>query len=123
MNASNYYVSLTIQLNIIHSLLPSGIIKEFYFKQFNLAFHLFALSQTVLFDPLLGPSQLLQVLTKVDLEAMGMKWYYAFTKPQYYWSLIINVFSLTFRWAVIFPCSDAVAIFNSPTRLGYMNEK
>ena len=38
LNSSKYcYVSLTIQLNISHLFTHSQMIKQFYFKQFNLA--------------------------------------------------------------------------------------
>ena len=55
------------------------MIKQFYFKQFNLAYHLFALSlngQTVLFDSF----QVFLLQVTVDLRAMAMKGYAAFLK-------------------------------------------
>ena len=56
LNHFNYcYVSLTIQSNISHLFTHSWMIKQFYFKQFNLAYKSFVCTQfkcqTVLFDP------------------------------------------------------------------------
>ena len=48
LNSSKYsYVSLTIQLNISHLSTHSYMIKQFYFKQFSLACHLFVLNLNV----------------------------------------------------------------------------
>ena len=54
--------------------------KQFYFKQFNLACHLLARSQTVLFDPQIRPYQMLPLRVKMDLGAMAMKGYSIFPK-------------------------------------------
>ena len=53
--------------------------KQFYFKQFSLAYVQFK-SQTVLFDPLIGPYQVLLLWARVDLGAMAIKGYFAFPK-------------------------------------------
>ena len=59
--------------------------KQFYFNQFNLVL----VRSLVLFDPLIGPYQVLPLRARVDLGAMAMKGYTALPKapellePQY----------------------------------------
>ena len=50
--------------------------KQFYFKQFSLA----QVRSLVLFEPLIGPYQVLPLWGRVDLRAMAMKRYSAFPK-------------------------------------------
>ena len=57
------------------------MIKQFYFKQFDLAFVCSQFKcQTVLFDPHIGLYQVLPLGARVDLGAMAMKEYCAFPK-------------------------------------------
>ena len=83
LNSSNYSsVPLTIQLNI-SDLFTQLNVQTILFQtiQFSISL-LFAQfkCQTVLFDPLIGPYQVLLLRTKVDLEAIVMKAYSAFSK-------------------------------------------
>ena len=50
--------------------------KQFYFKQFSLEY----VYSLVLFDPQIGPSQVLPLQDSVGLGAMAMKGYSAFPK-------------------------------------------
>ena len=50
--------------------------EQFYFKQFSLA----QFQGLVLFDPLIGPYQVLPLWVRIDLRAMAMKEYAAFPK-------------------------------------------
>ena len=125
LNGSKYwYISLTIQLNISHLFTHSWMIKQFYFKQFNSAyiicFHLVWMSnrsilnvKTVLFEPEIGPYQVLRIRVKVDLGATAMKGYTTFLKSP---SLTI---SRTFTGSVgVLPlCKDAVSVFYCPSQL------
>ena len=62
--------------------------KQFYFKQFNLAYLRSLNAKTVnsqkhglvLFDPLIGPYQVLPLQARVDLGSLAMKEYSAFPK-------------------------------------------
>ena len=55
------------------------MIKQFYFKQIILTE---IIPQTVLFDPLIRPYQVLTFCVIVDLGAMAMKGYYIFSKAR-----------------------------------------
>ena len=50
--------------------------KQFYFKQFSIA----QVYTLVLFDPKIGPYQVLSLQVRVDLGAMAVKRYSAFLK-------------------------------------------
>ena len=50
--------------------------KQFYFKQFNLAY----IRSLVLFEPYIRPYQVLPLRARVDLGAIAMKKYAAFPK-------------------------------------------
>ena len=57
------------------------MIKQFYFKQVNLALIIFQFKcHTVLFDPYIEPYQVLPLWAIVDLRAMVRKGYSAFHK-------------------------------------------
>ena len=70
--------------------------------QFSIS-HLFALFkfQTVLFDLLIGPYQLLPLQIRVDLGEILMKVYSTFPKLQHYWSPTLWVFRVIFRIVVV----------------------
>ena len=50
--------------------------------QFNLVFCIQFKSQAVLFDPLIGPYQVLSLQARVELRVMAMNGYSAFPKAQ-----------------------------------------
>ena len=60
--------------------------KQYYFKQFGLAY----VCSLVLFDPKIGPYQLLPLQARVDLGAMAMKGCSAFSKFKCQNSSILN---------------------------------
>ena len=62
----------TVQL----SMCAVSMSKTFNFKQFRIA----ELHSLVLFDPLIGPYQILPLLADVNLEAMALKEYSVFPK-------------------------------------------
>ena len=56
--------------------------------------------QLVLFDPLIGPYQVLPFQASVNLGAMAMKGCSAFPKPQHHWNLTIRLLSVISRTLV-----------------------
>ena len=84
LTSSKYgYVLLTIQLNVSHLftelndqtvLLQSFVWTQFIFKSTQIKF------QTVLFDPQIGPYQVLPLRARVDLGVMKIKAYSALPK-------------------------------------------
>ena len=95
-------------------------IKQFYFKQFNLGL----VHSSVLFDSLIRPYQVLPLRPRMDLGAMAMRRYSAFTKApalENYWNLNIrlsNVIARRFIWGVFPFCRESVGVFSCPSRLG-----
>ena len=78
--------------------------------------------QLVLFNPLIGPYQVLPFRARMDLGAMAMKECSAFPKvsaslePHHQ---IVQCHIQDTHWeGVLLLCSDAVAVFYSPSRLG-----
>ena len=77
--------------------------------------------RTVLFDPLIGPYQMLLLRVKMDLGPMVMKRYSIFP-----WSLAIRLFNIilmTLDVGVLPLCRDAIGVFYSPTRLDSVRRK
>ena len=63
---------------------------------------------------------MLPLRVRVGLRAMATKGYSAFPKLQHYWSLTIRLFSVIYKTlfgGVLPPCSEAVNVFYSPSRL------
>ena len=56
----------------------------------------------VLFNPQIGPYQVLPHRARVNLGAMAMKGCSAFPKPQHYWNLTIRLFSVISRTLTVF---------------------
>ena len=77
--------------------------KRFDFKQFNLAL----VHSLVLFDPYVGPCQVLPLQARVDLDAMVMKRYSIFPKAQGCWNLTIRLLSVINRTLVGMSYSSA----------------
>ena len=71
------HLTLAIQLSISCLFTLSKMIKQFYFKQFSLAY---VHCQTVLFNPWIGSYQFLPLWARVDLGVMAMKGYSTFPK-------------------------------------------
>ena len=72
----------------------------------------------VLFNPYMGPYQVLPLRARVDLGAMAMKGYSTFPKLQHSWNLTIRLFSVISRTLVrgVLPlCRGAVSVFYSPS--------
>ena len=71
----------------------------------------FILSHPV-FDPLIGPYQVLSLLVRVNLGVMAVKAYFTFPKAP--WSLTIRLFNVISRTLIeeVFPLyKDAVGVF------------
>ena len=94
------------------------MLKQFYFKQFSLAL----VRSLVLFNPLIGPYQVLPFRARVNLGALAMKRYSAFPKAPaslepYHQIVLCHVQDS--RWGRVFPLNrGAVGIFYSLIRLG-----
>ena len=74
----------------------------------------------VLFNPLIGPYQVLPFRARVDLGAMAMKGAPHSPKLQHHWNLTIRLFSVISRTLIseLLPLSSgAVGVFYSPSRL------
>ncbi len=67
------------------------MIKQFYFKKFNLASHF--KWETILFDLEIGPYQILPLWATVDLGVMP--------KLSHHWSLSIRLFNIISRIIVL----------------------
>ena len=90
--------------------------KQFNFKQFSLAFA-YCL---VLFDRKIGAYQMLPLRASVDLGVVAIKWYSAFPKLQYCWSLTIRLFDVISRGlvgGVLLLCG----VFSGPSRLSQVS--
>ena len=98
------YISLTIQLNI--SLLFTLLNKQ---------------TQTVLFDPLIGPYQVLPLWTKIDLEVLAMNGYSIFPKAP---ALLEPHHQMVLCYIQdnclggLTPQQNVVGVFYSPSKLG-----
>ena len=77
--------------------------KQFYFKQLSLAL----VHRLVLFNPYIGPSQVLPIQARVNLGAMAMKGYSAFPKDL----ALFSVVHRTLIEEVLSICRDAVCVF------------
>ena len=96
--------------------------KQFNFKQFNLAYE----HSLVLFDPLVGPYQVLLLRVRVDQGVMSMKGYSKFHKPPAILELhyqnvqcyIQDNHSGCGVGVMLLLSRDAVGVFYRPSRLG-----
>ena len=87
------------------------MLKQFYFKQFSLAW----VGSLVLFNVKIGPYQVLPLLARVDLGAKGMNGFSAFPKTTA--SNCIVSYQDT-RWEALPLRRDTVGVFYKPGRLG-----
>ena len=74
--------------------------------------------QTLLFDQLIGPDQVLSLRTRVDLGAMAIKGTLHSPKLQHYWRLTIRLFSVICRTlvgGVLLFYREEVCVFSCPT--------
>ena len=94
----------------------SIIYQSFVYVQFNDQTVIFR--TTALFDPLIGPYQVIPLKAIRNLKAMTPH----SPKLQHYWSHTIRLFSVAPRklagW-VLPLCRDAVGVFYRPSRLSY----
>ena len=76
--------------------------------------------QTVIFDPGIGPYQVLLLLTKVELGAMAMKGYSAFLITEAVpTDCLVSYLGHSLVRVLLF-CSDTVGVFCSPSRLDHL---
>ena len=90
--------------------------KTVLFQTIQLSISTQFIYQTVPFDSLIEPYKVLPLRARVDLGAMAMNGYSAFTK--HYRNLSIRLFSVISRTHILPLCRDAVGVFYSPSRLG-----
>ena len=83
----------------------------------------FSISSLVIFNPWIGPYQVVPFPAKADLGAEAKKGTLHSTKLQHYWNLTNRLFSVISRTPVV--CGgvlplyrDAVGVFCSPSQLG-----
>ena len=93
--------------------------KQFYSQQFGLAW----VHSLVLFDPYIGPYQVLPFRARVNLGVKARGTPHS-PKLQHYWNLIFRLFSVlcrTFVGGVLPLFRDVVGVFYCPSRLGQWN--
>ena len=80
--------------------------------------------QAVLFDPLIGPYQVLSIWAKVNLGVMALKRIPHSSMLHHYWSTTFRLFCIIPGHSLeeILPlCRDAVGVFWSPSQLDHWN--